>query len=349
MKAMPRMLPALLCALAPVACGGHGEAGTPELSRVEVRTAVAAAQAFTETVGTIGTVVPRPGHVAALGAPAPTRIMRILVTTGQRVSAGDTLVELDRATFMAAAASAEAVLAAAERAHERATRLAEAGVVPRKELDQATADLARARADVVMARRAQELSVLRAPIGGVVTRLNAVLGAAADPSQPLVELADPSALDVLLNVTPSEAGRIRIGGSVELSAGQSAGGEPLGTGRVLEVAGTVDSATRAVTVRVQVPASRRPLRIGETVYGLVVVATRDDALTVPLEALVPAGEGYRVFVVDSSGVAHARPVTVGGRTATLAEITAGLTAGERVVTYGAYGVDDGTRVAELKR
>jgi multidrug efflux pump subunit AcrA (membrane-fusion protein) len=98
-----------------------------------------------------------------------------------------------------------------------------------------------------------------------------------------------------------------------------------------------------------VPAARRTLRVGETVYGRITVAARPNALTVPTEALVPEGDGFKVFVVDASGVAHARPVTVGGRTDRIAEITSGLAAGERVVTYGAYGVDDSAKVVQVPR
>jgi multidrug efflux pump subunit AcrA (membrane-fusion protein) len=49
-------------------------------------------------------------------------------------------------------------------------------------------------------------------------------------------------------------------------------------------------------------------------------------------------------VVDSAGIAHARPVTVGARNENKAEITSGLAAGETVVTTGAYGVTDSVRV-----
>jgi membrane fusion protein (multidrug efflux system) len=117
---------------------------------------------------------------------------------------------------------------------------------------------------------------------------------------------------------------------------------------VVDVAGTVDSASRSVSVRVQVVAPRRPLRIGETVFGRIAVATHPSALTVPLDALVPEGDGFKVFVVDAAGVAHTRPVTIGGQTTQVAEVTSGLTAGERIVTYGAYGVQDSAKVVPVK-
>jgi multidrug efflux pump subunit AcrA (membrane-fusion protein) len=93
-----------------------------------------------------------------------------------------------------------------------------------------------------------------------------------------------------------------------------------------------------------VPASRRPLRVGETVSGRIAVATRPSAVVVPAEALVPEGDGYKVFVVDAHDVAHAQLVTIGARADSLVEIVKGLAAGARVVTYGAYGVTDSARV-----
>jgi membrane fusion protein (multidrug efflux system) len=113
---------------------------------------------------------------------------------------------------------------------------------------------------------------------------------------------------------------------------------------VTDLSGTVDTATRSVTVRVQAASTRRPLRIGETVFGAIAVSSRASAIVVPLEALVPEGEDFHVFVVDAEGVAHQREVKVGGKTSTTAEIIEGLKAGERVVTLGAYGLQDGAKV-----
>jgi membrane fusion protein (multidrug efflux system) len=99
-----------------------------------------------------------------------------------------------------------------------------------------------------------------------------------------------------------------------------------------------------VTVRAKMVGSGRPLRIGESVFARITTGVQRDAILVPLAALVPEGEGYRVFVVDAANMAHARDVTVGGRDEGNAEILSGLTAGEVVVTEGAYGVEDSAHV-----
>jgi RND family efflux transporter MFP subunit len=345
-------------------CRGDAGADADESSGegtavVGVRTAVATVRPFRETIDALGTVAARPGRIAELSAPAPTRVTRIFVAVGERVAAGEPLVQLDRAPFDAQARSAEVALTTAEHAYERARRLVDAGILARKDLDQAESDRARARSDAVAARRAQELATLRSPIAGVVTKLTAVLGGPADPSQPIVGVADPSALDILLTVSPAGAARVHPGAEVILSVGQRASGtadsasgpgagtEALGTGPVKDVSATVDSASRSVTVRARIAHPARALRIGETIVGGIVVATRPNAVTVPVEALVPDGEGMKVFVLDSAYIAHATPVSVGARTDELAEITRGLSGGETVVTYGAYGVTDSARVVPI--
>jgi RND family efflux transporter MFP subunit len=249
---------------------------------------------------------------------------------------------------VAAAQSAEAALLGAERNYERARRLADAGIVPKKDAEQAATELAQARAAATTARRTAQLAVLRAPISGVVTKLNAPLGAQVDVSQPIVEVADLGAVDIIFNVSPSDAARVAPGASVALSAGESAKGEPLGVGHITDVGGTVDSATRSVAVRAVAPPAARPLRIGETIFGQISTAVHPRAIIIPVAALVPEGDGYKVFVVGPGNVARERKVTVGRRNETTAEIVSGLVEGELVVTEGAYGLEDSVKVAQAK-
>lgn len=330
--------------LVPACRKKDAEGGEEAKAVVTAKTAVASVEPFTHTISAIGSVVARPDRYAALSAPSPTRIARVHVSAGQRVAAGAPLVEFEGLGFNAAASGAQAALTAAQRNYDRAVRLAGEGIVPRKDVDQAAADLGAARAASQTARRAQQLSVLRSPVSGVVTRMSAVLGANADAGQVLVEVADPSAFDVVLMLGPTEAGAVRPGASVAISAGEKSGGEPLGAGKVASIGAAVDTASRSVAIRVSVSTPRRALRLGESVYGEIAAATRPNAVVIPVEAIVPEGAGYKVFVVDKSGTAHEREVKIGGRTPTKVEIIEGLNGGETVVTQGAFGVEDSAKV-----
>jgi RND family efflux transporter MFP subunit len=340
-------LAAFAAVVATFACKGKEAAEHEPAAVVNAQTVIVSTQAFTETFGAIGSVVTRAGHVATLSAPAAGRVGQVLVTPGQAVRQGQALVELDQAPFQAALDAAQAAYVAAERANARQQRLANEGIAPRKDAEAAAAEMARARAEVVTAQRAAALAVIKSPINGVVTRMSATLGASVDPAQWLVEVADPTSLDILMNATPTDAGRVRPGAKVTLTAGTAATGELLGVGTVVDIGAMVDSTLRGVPIRVQAPTTRRALKIGETVFGAVAVGMRPAAVVIPNDALVPDGENFKVFVVDAAGIAHEREVKLGGKSEAGTEIVEGLTAGERIVTQGAYAVSDSAKVQPL--
>jgi membrane fusion protein (multidrug efflux system) len=336
----------LVCAGACKPATADDKSAAADQPVVGARTARATDGPFTVTLTAIGTVAARPGRYAELSAPGPTRVARIFVAPGDAVQAGSPLVEFERAPFDAAAASARAALTAAEHNAERAARLAAAGILPRKDLDLAQADLAQAQSTAIAANRAQQLATLHAPLAGVVTRMTAVLGAAVDPSQTLVAVADPTALDLAFSLSPSDGALVRPGAAVSVTAGQATRGERLGDGVVTTVGAAVDTVTRAITVRAKLARPARTLRIGETIVGRLTVAVHPHAVLVPVQALVPEGDSMKVFVV-TQGVAHAQSVSVGGRTETVAEITDGVKVGDEVVTEGAYGMEDSAKVKSI--
>jgi membrane fusion protein (multidrug efflux system) len=342
------MRAALLALAAGVALAGchRGDNAEEEVPAVVgAKTAKAVTQPFSQMITAMGVIDARPGTFAALGAPGPTRVAKVFATAGQKVEKGTPLIEFERAPFEAAAKQAETALAAARQARDRAARLVEAGVTPRKDLEQAETELAQAESNAVTARRVLELATLTSPVTGVVTRMTAVVGTPVDANQSLVEVADPETLDVVFNLSPADAASVRSGQQVKLTAGEGEQAEALGSGTVSSVGLSIDSASRSVAVRARLTAPARVLRIGETVFGRISVATHKAAVVVPVEALVPEGEGFKVFVVDSAGMAHSTDVKVGARTEGLAEITEGLEGGETVVTYGAYGIEDSAKIA----
>ncbi len=328
--------------------GGDDAEATAEASThasaVAATTIRADTSTFADLVDAVGVVTTRMGGEASLSAPAPTRVVRILVAVGDRVSVGQALVEFEPALFEAALRSAESARQAAEQAQVRAERLVAAGVMPRRELEQANAQLESAHAEALAAGRARQLSTLRTPIAGVVTRVAAVRGANVNEQQSLVDIADPDRIDVLLQLAPDVARRVRVGQPVTLRANAATGSASIGTGRVADIAALVDSSSRSVAVRVAVQSSPDRLRLGETVFGSIVADSHHGAVVLPDQALVPHDEGYRVFVVDLAGVAHARDVSIGGRSAQGVWIRDGVRRGETVVTAGAYGLDDGSSV-----
>jgi membrane fusion protein (multidrug efflux system) len=343
----PRRIAALAALAALAACsrkggGNAADAETPAV--VAAQTAVAQVQDFAVTVTALGVVQATPGHVAALAAPAQARVAAVYVSTGQPVARGQALVALDPTVFAAEVRRTDVARAAAQAEYDRARRLADAGILPRKDAETAAAALADANAAAIQARHTAAQAVLRSPIPGVVSTVEARLNAQADPAQTLVQVVDPRGLEVHLSLPPEQAGQVRPGQAVHVSAGRAAGGPLLGDGVVSGVGAVIDTANGSVEVRATLTHPAGNLFVGQDVFAAVDVARHAAAVTVPAAAVVPQGEGFQVFVVDAKGVAHATPVTVGARHADVVEIASGLRGGETVVAGGAYGVQDGARI-----
>ncbi|HET7232445.1 MAG TPA: efflux RND transporter periplasmic adaptor subunit [Longimicrobium sp.] len=335
--------------LALAACGnkggaeeGEGEAEvTPE---VVAQTAVAQVQPFAVTVTALGLVDAAPGHVAELASPAQARVVRIYVSTGQAVSRGQPLVALDQTVFAAEVRRTDVARVTAQQAYDRARRLADAGILPRKDAETAAAALADANAAAIAARNTAAQAVMRSPISGIVAAVNARLNAQADPATTLVQVVDPSGLEIHLSVPPDQAGRIQPRQPVHLSVGRAAGGAALGDGVVTGIGAVIDTANGSVDVRAALTRPAGRLFVGQDVFATIDVARQANVVTVPAAAVVPAEGGQQVFVVDAKGIAHATPVTVGERREDVVAVTRGLSGGETVVAQGAYGVQDGAHV-----
>lgn len=345
---MSRVGAAMLALGGAAGCGHGGEsddaAAPPALPVVNVGTTTAQVASFAPTIRAIGTVSATAGGYAELSAPAPTRVTRVFVAVGQPVRAGDPLVALDAAALSATARGALAAREAAQHAYERAAGLAAEGIVARKAVDQAAADLAQANAAAVGAQHTLALATLRAPFSGVVTRLSAVTGGAADPAQVLVAIANPAALAVVMQLSPDDAAAVRPGAAVTLYERDTPDAASIGTGAVATIGAAIDTATRAVPVRIRPGPTMRPLRLGETVVGRIATTATARGVSVPLGALVPDTAGsFRVFVVRG-GIARSVPVTIGARSDSTAQVTHGVAAGDVVVTTGAYGIEDSARV-----
>lgn len=335
-----------LLSLAALACSGDPDAAVAgsALPVVEVEWALVTGRQFDETVVVEGIVTARPEAVARVATPFASPVDRILVRRDDPVRRGDALITVNRTIADAEANQARVALVASRSALARSERLEAAGVVPTRDVEQARVILAQAEAAVRSADRNVERASLRAPIDGIVVRINAAIGVTADPTQPSIEIVDPRDPDVVAYIPARTAGRVVRDALATLWGGSALAPESLGVARVRRVGGVLDSTTRGIEVRLGVSGASRPLRVGEVVEARVVLRRIPDALVIPAAALVPEGDRFHVFVIGDDSIARRREVTVMGRSPTHARIGEGLRTHERVVTVGSYGISDSARV-----
>ena len=222
--------------------------------------------------------------------------------------------------------------------------------VARFELEAARTALSYSAADPAAAPA--ERVAVRSPVAGRVLRLARRSEGVVAAGEVLIEVGDPAALEVEVDVLSSDAVRIAPGTLVRLSRW---GGDAdlLARVRVVEPAGfTKVSALGVEEQRVWViaditspPEQWQRLGDGYRVEAAFVLWQGQDVLQVPAGALFRHGEGWAVFVVEDDRAVR-REVSIGHRNAEAAEVVGGLTAGERVVLHPSNRIEDGVRVRE---
>lgn len=346
---------------------------------------------ITQTVKASGDVQARVS--VDLSAHVVAKIEDLYVEEGQTVEAGQPFLELEKDAFTAAAESwraqlrqaetqvrkAEIDLANAEIQLRRTRRLFEEGIVSEEqieasELARASAELqleeardrvANARANLTKALDDLSKTTLYAPISGQVVELNAeegevvVSGMMNNPATKIATVADLSELLAELDVDETEIVQVSVGQAVTVTV--DALSERTYHGRVVKMgsSGSTRAGRGDVTffeVDVLLDDADERLRPGMSVRAEIEVATREDTLVIPVQAVVERerGEGgddeeeaeadsedaVQVVYVVEEGRAVRRPVETGLSTVTHVEVTSGLTEGEGVVTGPFRGLRD---------
>ena len=326
------------------------------------------------TIGTASATVPVPGQLvpnedrsARLGAPASGRVVAVPVRPGDQVARGRMLVTLhspeagaaqsDLAKAQAELASRRAQATYVKSARDRAERLLALKAIPRQDYERAIADdelarsaVAQAEAELTRARTsAEQLGAdasasgeiaLRAPFAGVVLARTAVPGSVVEAGAPLVVVTDPATLWLTASAPEALAGAFRTGATVRFSV-PAYPGETFAA-RVDAVGAGLDPGTRTLPVRAVV--DNRTGRLKPEMLATVVAdgGPSVPAALVPDDAVQTLKAKTVVFIARPLPNGDAkflrREVEVGSRTGGRAAILRGLSAGDVVVTKGAFAV-----------
>jgi cobalt-zinc-cadmium efflux system membrane fusion protein len=288
-------------------------------------------------------------RTARISSPIPGRVVSAIPALGTAVKARDPLMELDSPDLGQAKedyANAIADQRLAEEAWRRARMLYEGDVLPRKELQQAEDNVARARNEVQRTRmhlhnlgvaddRINDRYVVRTPIAGIITErhVNPGMEVRPDLPEPLFVVSDLRSLWVLMNVFEKDLGLIHPGKRVLVSVPAYPDRKFPATIEYIDK--VVDEATRTVKIRCRLDNPDGTLL--PAMYASVEVESdvENRAIVVPLSALFTEGEGDQVFVCIGDGHYKRRDVKVGLRLRDKAVIAEGLKPGETIVSQGA--------------
>jgi len=340
-------------------CGDKKDAQQPGAApqAMPVQVQVAATEKIPDTTEYLSQLKSR--HSAIINPQVEGQITKILVKSGDRVTTGQALLEIDplkqQATVSgqeASRAAAEASLQLAKTNLDRAKRLYEAGVVPKQDLDNAQAsydsstEQVKALKEQVNQERVQ-LNYYRvsAPMSGIVGDIPVRMGDRVTVTTLLTTVDEPGALETYIYVPADRAKDLKSGLPVKLLDVE---GQALADTKISFVSPQVDLETQTVLAKAPVPNSRATLRMSQQVRAQITWGVHEGPV-IPILAVSRINGQFFAFVATSDGkgaTAHQKLLKLGDTVGNNYAVLEGLKAGDHVIISGTQFLQDGFPVAE---
>lgn len=351
---------------------GCGNKAPEEKVEIEaVRVAVAAAKK-----GDIANVVKATGSLKAqkeVGVVAKTggKVSQVRVKVGDKVKAGDVLIQLDTSDLVAQIKAAEAGIALSQAGQKQAAiqykdakdnlarmeLLFKEGAISQLQLDGAKmqfdlasanynpeggtsmtqAQINQAKAQLETLKVSLSNLTITAPISGVISAKAVEPGEMASPGAPLLTIVNDDQMLVEATVPEGEVNLVAPGTEVEVIV-KSAKAEPY-KGKVTTVSPNMDQRTRAYNIEISLLEKDDKLKGGMMAEAILVADIEKGLLTIPKVAIVDRGNEKFVYVIKENK-AEKRIIEIGRGDKDKVEVTNGLTEGEQVVTAGQQLIAD---------
>ena len=270
-------------------------------------------------------------------------ITRINFAEGQKVSAGDLLVELDNAEIRAELSMAEASLQQQRSQYNRSKTLGQTRVVSESELEELEAGVLMAEAEVRAAQARLDNSYIRAPFSGTVGLRRVSLGDLVGPDTIITTLDDTEIIKLEFTVPETFLAGLRTG--ITIDAASAAYPDSSFEGTVSIIDPRIDPQTRSLTVIANIANDDNLIRPG-MFLTVDLESQRDEVLLIPEEALVPRQGRQFVYIVEE-GRAVEKQVELGIRAPGVAEVRSGIDAGDILIIEGVQKVRSGAPVEIL--
>lgn len=334
-----------------------GDEAQAQSSIVAVQVALVKRETLHGYVDAWGRVEPQPSTRSAPAASAriaalvPGLVAEVRCAEGEHVAKGAVLFQLDTRVADVAVERARRTVAYAEQVFARQETLGPGEGTSQRAYQEAEQNLAVARSELASAEAQRDLLSVRSPLGGTVTRVEVGPGDTVDLTSTLAEVVDLDRLVVAAKVRSVDITRVDVGLPVEIWSDRGGADETAPTdsatatisSQVTFVGSAVDPESDVVTVRCRVPPGSG-LRPGQFVNLRILAEERRDCLTVPAASIVTRDGASEIAVVDGER-AVMRPIVVGLRDGERVEIDGeGLEAGMTVVSEGAYGLPEESRI-----
>jgi len=286
--------------------------------------------------------VVEPNRVVTISAELAGRIERILSVEGRRVAAGSLLIELNADLIRPQVERAKAQYDRDEIEYKRMAELVDMDATSRSDLDDATASLAASQARLAEVRAQLERTRILSPMTGVLNDLPVEEGEYVQPGMPVAELVETDPVKVVVDVPERDVAFFEVGRPAEVFA-DVRGEEISRTGTITFINELADPQTRSTKMEVSVANDEGLLRSGQIVQVRLTRRILENAVLIPLLAVIPMEQGHAVYVVNSSE-AQRREVDLDIIQGDRIRVKKGLEPGEKLIVAGHRFVAPGQTV-----
>jgi membrane fusion protein, multidrug efflux system len=275
----------------------------------------------------------------SVSAQSPGVITTVYVKEGQQVSKGQALAQIDNAVILRSIESMKSQLELATSVYERQKNLWDQKIGTEVQYLQAKTNKETLERNIASLQEQNQMLRIKSPINGTVDEVTAKIGEAVSPGQPAFRVVNTSELKLTANVSEAFVTNVQKGNKVIVTIPELK--KDLES-KVTFVGKTIDPLSRTFQVEVAMP-SEKNLRPNMSGVIRVVFHTEPEAIAVPINVVQDINGEKIVFVAESKGkntVARKKVVTVEGVYGGQAQVS-GLNAGDKVVTFGYQGLNDG--------
>lgn len=347
---------------APAPRGGKGGGDGARRPLAPVQAATATSQSVPHYLSGLGTVTA--ANTATVRSRVNGDLLAIHFTEGQQVKAGELLAEVDPRPYQVALTQAQgqlakdqATLANARRDLARFEKLAKTSLVSQQELDTqrslVSETLGTLKADegsVASAQLNLTYSRITAPIAGRVGLKQVDVGnyVTSGDTTGIVVITQTHPIDVVFTLAENSISSIlkaqKSGEPLLVEAWDRSNQNLIASGKLLSLDNQIDVTTGTIKIKARFDNQDDTLFPNQFVNVRLKVNTLQDAIVIPPAALQMGNEGNFVWVVNSDNKVSKKSVIAGLQDSEKVVVSAGLEAGERVVTDGLDRLTEGAKV-----
>ncbi|MBL0060723.1 MAG: efflux RND transporter periplasmic adaptor subunit [bacterium] len=330
----------LALSLGLVGCMGGGWGGGFSMPPTPVETTHAKMQSVSDRFETIGTI--EADEAVTVVAEIGGTITRIPYEEGGNVGRGELLAQLDDKELKAGLDRSTALRDQSQATFDRIKRIVDQGAGSAQDLDDASAALHVAEANVSFAKAQHDKTRITAPFAGVVGARKVSPGAYVQPGTPIADMARVDLLRVNFTVPERYVNDLTIGSEVRIATTAFAGGEAIG--KVMVIEPKIDARTRSVGVVARLENPESNFRPGMSANVAVTLKERASALTIASEAVFLEQNQPYVYVVKADSSVSKVALQLGSRSRESVEVVGGLDESMMIVKAGQQKIFDGAKV-----